>query len=847
MVKLCNHPHNVENKLFSMWDFQLSDFQKYAIDSIIKGNNTIITAHTGSGKTLPAEFLLRHCKDKNKKTIYTTPIKALSNEKFNDLQKKYPEISFGIITGDIKFNPEADVLIMTTECLCNTLYQMKMLKEKTMVAEQLNLLFEMDIENELGGVIFDEIHYINDPDRGHVWEETIMMLPSQVQILGLSATMNKPENFCKWIENIKGKEVWLCPNKKRVVPLKHKGFMTVAKSTYEKFPSNIKNLFEDNKFYENAIMLKDNKFDDTVYEKISRIVKYFKINNIWIDKKFVLNRMTHYLKLNNLLPAIYFVFSQKKTEEFACSISINLFEEGSKIPSTIKDECKKIMMKLPNYREYIQLPEYKKIISLLEKGIAYHHAGVTNVFREMIELLFSKGYIKLLFATETFSVGINMPTRTVVFTSMKKYSNKGFRFLKSHEYTQMSGRAGRRGIDTVGHVFHLINFYAIQENNYPSTQTMREIFSGKPPSIESKFKINPNIILKLLCVGKNNFEEFIESSMVNDLFKKQIKLSNEIIDSLKIKKEKIDNSIQNLRSSKEDLEKYNNLEKNINRESRKKRGKIMREMNLIKEKQKSFNDDYDCYLRGEKISLELIKAESNRSNLETYVQLEVHMILELLINNNFVVANRIEKTQMLTMYNSMEEHEIVYTLTEKGKMASNINELHPLAIGNILDSKILNTLSSIEIACVLSIFTNMKLSENNSVLDKNTLYISKKAINVINKIEDEHKWFYDIQLRQKMEDLQSEYLDNIQYNMCDFINNWWKATDANQCYKLVEQMKLYNVSLGKIIKSILKLNNIVEEIEKAALIQNNFELIEKLREIPVNTLKFIATTQSLYL
>ena len=804
MVKLCNTSYNKKNDIFSMWDFELSDFQKYAIESIIQGNNTIITAHTGSGKTLPAEFLLRHCKDKGKKTIYTTPIKALSNEKFHDLQNKYPEISFGIITGDIKFNPEADVLIMTTECLCNTLYQMKMLKEETMKPEQLNLLFEIDVEKELGGVVFDEIHYINDPDRGHVWEETIMMLPNQVQILGLSATMNKPENFCKWIENIKNKEVWLCPNKQRVVPLKHYSFMSVAKSTYEKFPPKIKSLFEDNDFYEKGIMLKEKKFNDITYEKISKIVKFFKINNVWVDKKFVLNRMTHYLKINNLLPAIYFVFSQKKTEIYAKCISINLFEEGSKVPSIIKDECKKIMMKIPNYREYIELPEYKKIVSLLEKGIAYHHAGVTNVFREMIEMLFSKGYIKLLFATETFSVGINMPTRTVVFTSMKKYSNNGFRFLKSHEYTQMSGRAGRRGIDTVGHVFHLTNFYAIQENNYPSTQTMREIFSGKPPSIESKFKINPNIILKLLCVGKNNFEEFISSSMVSELFKNQSKLLNEIISNLVEKSETIKFNLENLRTSLEDLEKYHQLEQSVKNASRKKRSKMMREMTIIKEQQKSFNDDYDCYLRSKSIQMEIEKNKCELTNLETYVQNEVQMILQMLINNNFVVAKRIENTEMITMYNSIEKHQIVYTLTEKGQMASNINELHPLAMGNILDSKILNTLSPSEIASVLSIFTNMKLSDDDSVLDKHSLYISKNAINVIDKIEEEHKWFYDIQLRQKMEDIQSEYLDNIQYNMCDFIKNWWDASDANQCYKLVQEMKTYNVSLGKIIKSILK-------------------------------------------
>tara|TARA_Y100001970_G_scaffold272323_1_gene368888 strand:+ start:3858 stop:6398 length:2541 start_codon:yes stop_codon:yes gene_type:complete len=846
MVKICTEPYDKPNEAFDSWDFDLSDFQKYAIESILANNNTIITAHTGSGKTLPAEFLMRHFKDQNKKVIYTAPIKALSNEKFWDFQKKFPEISFGLITGDTKFNPEADVLIMTTECLCNTLYQMKMIKTGNLKSEQVNLLFEMDIENELGGVVFDEIHYINDPDRGHVWEESIMMLPRNVQILGLSATMNNPEKFCSWIEN-KGKEVWLCPNKKRVVPLKHYNFITIAQSVLDKFPSNIKNLIEDNGFYEKNIIIKEKIFNDFKYEKISKLVKYFRQNNVWIDKKFVLNRFVHHLKIKNLLPGICFVFSQKKCEEFAQCISENLFEEGSKVPSIIKDECKKIMMKLPNYREYIELPEYKKIIRLLEKGIAYHHAGVTSVFREMIELLFSKGHIKFLFATETFSVGINMPTRTVAFTSMKKFSNKGFRWLKSHEYSQMSGRAGRRGKDLIGHVFHLTNFYAIQQDNFPSTQTMRDIFSEKSPLIESKFKINANIILKLISVGNNNFDYFINNSMISDSIKKQTKIYSEIIASLTQKKESMGKTLSSLQTNIEDMIKYKELESQLKHLPRKKRKQVVRNMENIKGKTKSFISDYDLYLSYQNLNNEILKQTEQQKNLDSYVQNEINMILQMLLEYNFIVLNNETKTDMITMYNSYETKEISYKLTEKGQIASNINELHPLAIANIIDSKILNNLTSCEIACVLSIFTNMKLSEENSVLNKNQLSISNNAINAIEKIENEHKLFYDYQLIHKMEDLQHEYLENIHYNMCDFIYNWWNTHDANECYKEVNTMKYYGASLGKIIKAILKLNNIVDELDKVCLIQNNFELMEKLREIPKNTLKFIATNQSLYL
>lgn len=847
MPVICDQKYTKTNIDFESWPFELSDFQKYAIESITLGNNTIITAHTGSGKTLPAEFLLRFFKDQKKKVIYTTPIKSLSNEKFYDFQKKFPEISFGIITGDIRFYPDADVLIMTTECLLNTLYQMNMLKKGNLKNEQVNLLFEIDIENELGAVVFDEIHYINDDERGHVWEESIMMLPNNVQILGLSATMSNPEKLCSWIEEKKGRSVWLCPNKTRVVPLKHYHFITLPKSVLNKFPDNMKNLIEDNNFYENRIIVKEKMFDEFKYQKICKLMKFFKTNSIWVDKKFVLNRMIVFLKRNNLLPAICFVFSQKKCEEYAKIISENLFEEGSKIPSIIEDQCKKIMIKLPNYREYIELPEYKKIVKLLEKGIAYHHAGVTSVFREMIELLFSKGYIKLLFATETFSVGINMPTRTVVFTSMKKYSNKGFRWLYSSEYTQMSGRGGRRGIDKVGHVFHLTNFYVIQENNFPAAQTMREIMSGKPSSMESKFRINSNVILKLISVGNNNFENFIKNSMVSNSIQKQKKMYNEILSSLKKKKKAMFTMFDTIRTDIKDIKKYQEFEYQSRNLSRKKRTKVLREMNTLKQKSKTFSRDYDWYLTYENLDIEILKQKKNIKNLESYVQNEILQLLNMLITEGFVTKKKERNFRMITMYNQEEVDIVVYNLTEKGQIASNINELHPLAMSNILNSKILNTLSPLEIACVLSIFTNMKLSEENSVLNKNKLGISVKAINAIGKIEEEHHKFYDVQLAKNMEDIQAEYLYRIHYNLCDFMVDWWNATDANECYKEIEKMQYYDMSLGKIIKAILKLNNIVDELEKASLIQGNMELIEKLKEIPKNTLKFIATTQSLYL
>ena len=223
------------NEYFNKYPYELSNFQKWAIYSIINNDNTLITAHTGSGKTLPAEFSINYFVKKGKKVIYTSPIKALSNQKFFEFQEKFPDITIGILTGDNKHNPEADVLIMTTEILRNKLLNIiPKTEEKIIPINELNQ-FSMDIEKECGIVIFDEIHYIDDKDRGAVWEQSIMHMPKNIPMLMLSASIGKPEVFGAWIESIHpDKKVNICPTNERVVPLQHYSYVTIPDSYLEK-------------------------------------------------------------------------------------------------------------------------------------------------------------------------------------------------------------------------------------------------------------------------------------------------------------------------------------------------------------------------------------------------------------------------------------------------------------------------------------------------------------------------------------------------------------------------------------------------------------------------------------
>ena len=220
------------DEIFAKYPFALSNFQKWAIKGITEDKSILITAHTGSGKTLPAEYAIEYFVSQGKKVIYTCPIKALSNDKKKSLSKKFPHISFGILTGDVKDNPEADVLIMTTEILRNTLFQKQLIKKNEQITKEF-LHFDMDTENDLAAVVFDEIHYIGDKHRGRVWEETLMMLNKKITVIGLSATISHPELFCNWIETI-NKDMYLCPNHERVVPLYQHMFFTFPDAAFKK-------------------------------------------------------------------------------------------------------------------------------------------------------------------------------------------------------------------------------------------------------------------------------------------------------------------------------------------------------------------------------------------------------------------------------------------------------------------------------------------------------------------------------------------------------------------------------------------------------------------------------------
>ena len=623
MVKVCtyNYPKSNEDdykKYYENYPYELHDFQKWCVEATVTGNHVLVCCPTGSGKTFGGEFAIQYFHSKGKKTIYTSPIKALSNEKFYSFTQKYPHISVGLITGDIKTNPDADVLIMTTEILLNKLYQ---IKSSTPTLNS-SVSFDMDIQNELGCVVFDEIHMLNDENRGHVWEQSIMLLPSHIQIVGLSATLDNPEKFALWLET-KGdmskpteKEVYLTRKLIRAVPLIHYSFISSSQTAFKTIKD--KALQEQiRQSINKPFVIQDDKgkFNDINYQNMSKILQLFNKNDIRVKRQHVLNKVSEYLVQNEMLPALCYVFSRKQLEKCAEELTTNLLEFDSKVPYIIDRECEQIIRKLPNYEEYLHLPEYTNTVKLLRKGVGIHHAGLMPILREMTELLFARGFIKILFCTETMSVGINLPVKTTIFTDINKFNGENVRTLYSHEYTQAAGRAGRLGLDTVGHVIHLNNLF----RNVDSV-SYKLMMNGKPQILKSKFKISYNLLLNLLDIGDTKLTQFASRSMITGDLDEQMKEIHHKMTMTQTELDNINSCIKVLRTPKEIMDEYLELQKNLSSSINKKRREIERKIQNINDDHRFLSQDLQTY---QKISLketELSQLKINYESLNKYFQ-----------------------------------------------------------------------------------------------------------------------------------------------------------------------------------------------------------------------------------
>uniref|UniRef100_A0A8C8K497 RNA helicase n=1 Tax=Oncorhynchus tshawytscha TaxID=74940 RepID=A0A8C8K497_ONCTS len=475
-VEGCNHevalPANEEytqlkprvGKAAKEYPFILDPFQREAILCIDNNQSVLVSAHTSAGKTVCAEYAIALALKGKQRVIFTSPIKALSNQKYREMYEEFQDV--GLMTGDVTINPTASCLVMTTEILRSMLYR------------------GSEVMREVAWVIFDEIHYMRDAERGVVWEETIILLPDNVHYVFLSATIPNAKQFAEWICHLHKQPCHVVYTDFRPTPLQHYIFPAGGDGLHLVVDENGE--FREDNFNTAMQVLRDT--GDSGGSSGGGPSNVFKIVKMIMEKNFQ--------------PVIIFSFSKKECEAYALQVSkldFNTDEEKQLVEEVfnnavdcLSDDDKK-------------LPQVENVLPLLKRGIGIHHGGLLPILKETIEILFSEGLIKALFATETFAMGINMPARTVLFTSARKFDGKDFRWITSGEYIQMSGRAGRRGMDERG-----IVIFMVDEKMSPAVG--KQLLKGSADPLNSAFHLTYNMVLNLLRVEEINPEYMLEKS-----------------------------------------------------------------------------------------------------------------------------------------------------------------------------------------------------------------------------------------------------------------------------------------------------------------------------------------------
>ena len=428
--------------------FELDDFQKEACDYISNGKSVVVCAPTGAGKTVIAQHAIHEALKNNTRVFYTTPLKALSNQKFYDFSEKYGADKVGLLTGDTSINRSAQIVVMTTEVFRNMLYGT-------------NLGAVADNLKNVRYVILDEVHYMNDEQRGTVWEESIIYCPTNIQIIALSATVANADELTNWINSVHS-ATELVNTDFRPVPLRFYYFDSSQ-------PTKLLPLLTPSGQLNNKIKPEKRPFPSR-HGKNKQQKNYV--------KEVVKN-----LHNQDMLPAIYFTFSRRKCDEQmeACAyLDLVTPSEKAQIRQFVED--------------YIAENPYlynNKHLEYLYQGVASHHAGLLPSWKILVEKLFQQGLIKVVFATETLAAGINMPARSTVISSVSKRTDTGHRMLTASEFLQMSGRAGRRGMDEVGYVTIVGNYFQTPED------VAELVLSGANP-LESRFSPSYSMVLNLL-------------------------------------------------------------------------------------------------------------------------------------------------------------------------------------------------------------------------------------------------------------------------------------------------------------------------------------------------------------
>lgn len=428
------------------FDFKLDDFQEEALYHINHGKSVVVCAPTGAGKTCIAEMAIHKALNEGFRLFYTTPLKALSNQKYNDFSKKYGEDKTGLLTGDTSINRNAQIVVMTTEVFRNMLYGT-------------NFGSVSDNLKDVRYVVLDEVHYMNDEQRGTVWEESIIYCPTNVQIIALSATVANSQQLTDWINTVHSR-----------TELVYTDFRPVPLRFYYYDSSKPNDIL--------PLLTPEGKLNKKI--KPESRAKAFRRK---MPQRQVAKDVVSILHKKNMLPAIYFTFSRKKCDE--------QMEKCAGLCLVTPEEQKQIKEIVDEYIAENPYLAMNKHLEYLMCGVASHHAGLLPGWKVLVEKLFQKGLIKVVFATETLAAGINMPARSTVISAVSKRTDSGHRMLTASEFLQMSGRAGRRGMDEVGYV-------TVVGTAFQSPEEVAELVTSKANPLESRFSPTYSMVVNLL-------------------------------------------------------------------------------------------------------------------------------------------------------------------------------------------------------------------------------------------------------------------------------------------------------------------------------------------------------------
>ncbi|KAL2329452.1 hypothetical protein Fmac_017033 [Flemingia macrophylla] len=502
-------PNQAHSEPAKKFPFTLDPFQSQAITCLENAESVMVSAHTSAGKTVVALYAIAMSLRNGQRVIYTSPIKALSNQKYREFKEEFSDV--GLMTGDVTIDPNASCLVMTTEIWRSMQYK------------------GSEITREVAWIVFDEVHYMRDRERGVVWEESIVLSPKNSRFVFLSATVPNAKEFADWVAKVHQQPCHVVYTDYRPTPLQHYIFPSGGDGLFLVVDERGK--FREDSFQKalNALVPAnegDKRKENGKRQKGLVLGRVGEESDIFKMVKMIVQRQYD--------PVILFSFSKRECELLAMQMAKmdlngdiekdNIEQIFSSAMDMLSDDDKK-------------LPQVSNMLPLLKRGIGVHHSGLLPILKEVIEILFQEGLIKCLFATETFSIGLNMPAKTVVFTNVRKFDGDKFRWISSGEYIQMSGRAGRRGIDERG-----VCILMVDEKMEPSTA--KNMVKGAADSLNSAFHLTYNMILnQMRCEDgdpenllRNSFFQFQADRAIPDL-EKQIKALEEERESIVIEEE----------------------------------------------------------------------------------------------------------------------------------------------------------------------------------------------------------------------------------------------------------------------------------------------------------------------